>query len=520
MLKPLPIGIQTFSDIIEGGFLYVDKTRWIYEMVRYPKGVYFLSRPRRFGKSLLLSTLEAIFQGRRELFEGLWIDGSDYAWEEHPVIRIDFSRSNVRTAEELEQSINKHLQRIARRHGLGLEPERYYDQFVTLIEQLAARNRVVVLVDEYDKPIIDNIENVAEAQRIREVLKGFYTILKGMDEYLRFVLLTGVSKFSKVGVFSGLNSLKDITLDDRYAALLGITQEEVERDFQDHIRAFAESTGTPAPQLMSEIRRWYDGFCFSKSCTPVYNPFSLLLLFDARDFRNYWFETGTPTFLIKLLREREYDVQELEHLQVNELSFSSYEVEDLSVLPLLVQTGYLTIKGYDRERRLYTLGYPNREVEDAFVKHLVDEFSAVRKERADTFVWRMIDALRAGDFEQFFEVLHVFFAGIPYDIQIRQERYYQTIFYLIFKLMSLQVQAEARTSRGRIDALVELEEGVYIFEFKLEGAGDARDALAQIEERGYAEPYRLADRPVYLIGAVLGAKERGVIDWAVEELET
>jgi len=519
MLKPLPIGIQTFGDIIEGGFLYVDKTRWIYEMVRYPKGVYFLSRPRRFGKSLLLSTLEAIFQGRRELFVGLWIAESDYAWEEYPVIRVDFSNSRVRTSEELETTIQEYLQEIAGKHGVSLGKGGYQKQFRDLIRALAARNRVAVLIDEYDKPIIDNIENVAEAQRIRDVLKGFYTIIKGMDEYLRFVLLTGVSKFSKVGVFSGLNNLNDITLDDRYAALLGITQEEVERDFRDYIQAFAKSAGTPAPQLVAEVRRWYDGFCFSKSCTPVYNPFSLLLLFDTRDFRNYWFETGTPTFLIKLLREREYDVQELEHLQVNELSFSSYEVEDLSVLPLLVQTGYLTIKGYDPQRRLYTLSYPNREVEDAFVRYLVGEFSAVRKERADTYVWQMIDALQEADFEHFFEVLQVFFAGIPYDIQIRQERYYQTIFYLIFKLMGLQVQAETRTSRGRIDALVELDAGVYIFEFKLEGAGSVQDALAQIRERGYAGPYRGTEKPVYAIGAVFGLKERGVIDWAVEELE-
>ncbi len=517
MLRPLPIGIQTFSKIVQGGYLYVDKTPTIYRLIREGE-VYFLSRPRRFGKSLLLSTLEAIFQGRRALFDGLWIAESDYNWDEHPVLHVDFSLLRVENAAELQQKLTEHLTELAAEHGITLPGSDYQKHLRDLIRQLAARNRVVVLIDEYDKPLIDNITNVPEAQRIREVLKGFYTILKGLDRYLRFVFLTGVSKFSKVGVFSGLNNLKDITLDRRYATLLGITQEEVQRDFQDYIRAFAAQRGTSVAQLLAETRRWYDGFCFSKDCIPVYNPFSLLLLFDARDFRNYWFETGTPTFLIKLLRAREYDVQELEQLQVNELSFSSYEVEDLAVLPLLVQTGYLTIKSYDPTRRLYTLGYPNREVEDAFVKHLVGEFSAVRQERTDTYAWRMIDALAAGDFAQFFVVLGVFFAGIPYDIQIRQERYYQTIFYLIFKLLSLQVQAEVRTSTGRIDAVVELAEGVYLFEFKLARAGSAQDALAQIHERDYAAPYRADQRPVYLLGAVFGLEERGVIDWTVEKL--
>jgi hypothetical protein len=525
MLKPLPVGIQTFSDIIEGGFLYVDKTRWIYELVRYPKGVYFLSRPRRFGKSLLVSTLEAIFQGRRELFQGLWIDDSDYDWEEHPVIRIDFSRSRVSTAEELEQSISKYLQRIARRHGLTLEPERCYEQFVTLIEELASRNRVAVLIDEYDKPLIDNIENVQEARRIREVLKGFYTILKGMDEYLRFVLLTGVSKFSKVGIFSGLNNLEDITMSSRFAALPGITDEELRCFFQGYIRDFATHEGVSEDVLLERIRRWYDGFCFAAGGEEVYNPFSLLLLFKQRQFANHWFETGTPTFLIKLLRERGYDVRELENLRVDELAFSSYEVDNLKPISLLFQTGYLTIKGYDKASRLYRLSYPNYEVETAFLRHLLDAFSSAENGMIGGYLWRLKTALRAGDFEQFFDVLHVFFAGIPYDIQIRRERYYQSIFYLIFKLMSpgpgtsLQVQTEMRTRRGRIDVVVELTEGVFIFEFKLEEADDAKAALAQIKERGYAEPYRMMEKPVHLIGAVFGTEEGSVIDWTAERLE-
>ena len=515
MLKPLPVGIQTFGDIIGGGFLYVDKTRWIYELVRYPKGVYFLSRPRRFGKSLLLSTLEAIFRGQRELFAGLWIDGSDYAWEKHPVVRMDFSQFRVEDAEGLKQALKERLDELAVDHQVRLEQGDYQKRFRDLIRRLAARNKVVVLVDEYDKPIIDNIENEEEARRIREVLKGFYGVLKGLDEYLRFVLLTGVSKFSKVGVFSGLNNLKDITLDDRYAALLGITQEEVECCFVEHLQAFAESAERPTSELLVEIRRWYNGFGFSKGGVGVYNPFSLLLLFDTRDFRNHWFESGTPTFLIELLKRRGYDVRELEELQVDELAFSSYEVEDLRPVPLLLQTGYLTIKGYDPESRLFTLSYPNFEVENAFLRHLLSTFSGAENGVLGGTLWQLSTALREREWERFFELLQGFFAAIPYDIQLSQERYYQTVFYLIVKLLGLQVGVEVRTHRGRIDAVMELAEGVFVFEFKV--GGTAAAALAQIAERGYVDPYRLCGKPIYSIGVVFGGEERGIVDWQVVE---
>ncbi|MEA3342227.1 MAG: AAA family ATPase [Chloroflexota bacterium] len=512
MLKSLPVGIQTFRKIIEQEYLYVDKTEEIYRLITTGE-VYFLARPRRFGKSLLISTLAEIFEGRRGLFEGLWIYDSDYEWTEHPVIRIDFSLLRVTTDEELKRGIKSRLNRIAQQYGVSLKEDEYYEQFADLILQLAARSKVVILVDEYDKPIIDNVESAKEARSIRDVLKGFYTVIKGMDEHLRFVLLTGVSKFSKVGVFSGLNNLKDITMDDRFAALLGITQTEVETCLGDYIEALVKREGMSKRALLEKIKSWYDGFCFSKKCVPVYNPFSILLLFDMQDFRNYWFETGTPTFLIKLIREQNYDVREIENLHVNELAFGSYEIEDLAILPLLFQTGYLTIKGYDPQRRLYELYYPNSEVETAFLKYLVGEFSAVSKGVTDSYLWRMVDALDERDFDEFFEVLQVFFAEIPYDIQIKREKYYQTIFYLIFKLIGLQVGAEVRTNRGRIDAVVELEEEIFIFEFKLDSR--AEDALEQIRERGYSERYRMSGKDIYLIGVEFGMGERRVMNWQI-----
>ncbi len=514
MLKSLPIGTSTFRKIIEREQLYVDKTRAIYELIT-GGDVYFLSRPRRLGKSLLLSTLQEIFEGHRELFAGLWIYESAYQWEKYPVIRIDFSQLKVHTAAELESGLKRYLRRIARQHQIELEAGEYYEQFSDLIFLLAEKGKVIVLIDEYDKPLVDNLQDVEEARRIREVLRGFYTILKGMDEYLRFVLLTGVSKFSKVGVFSGLNNLKDITLDNRFATLLGVTQDESGLYLMEHVAAFAENEGLAEDELLEKMRVWYDGFSFSKKCKSVYNPFSLLLLLDMQDFRNYWFETGTPTFLIKLIREKEYDVRLMEELVVDELAFSSYEIGNLSVIPLLFQTGYLTIKSYEPATRLYKLYYPNYEVENAFSRYLLSSFVTVESGLTGGYLWRLAEALNARDFETFFEVLRIFLADIPYDIQIKRERYYQTIFYLLFKLIGLQIGAEVRTNRGRIDAVVETEGGVFIFEFKLDGSPEA--ALAQIRERGYAEQYGLRD-DVYLIGVEFGVAERNVVAWQVEQL--
>jgi hypothetical protein len=512
MRKSLPVGVQTFSTMIERNYLYIDKTRDIYNLITTGQ-VYFLSRPRRFGKTLLISTLAEIFAGHRELFEGLWIDGSDYAWEAHPVVRIDFSQVSVTIASELKDALTEYLDQIAAQHNIVLEGSTYYFRFSNLIQQLATQNTVVVLIDEYDKPLIDNVEDVAEARRIREVLKGFYTILKAMDEHLRFVLLTGVSKFSKVGVFSGLNNLKDITLDNRFATLLGVTEQEIDRDLGEYVQAFAQSEGMPVDKLRAEIRSWYDGFCFSKRCLPVYNPFSLLLLLDMQDFRNYWFETGTPTFLIKLIKEKGYNIQLMDNLLVDELAFSSYEVGDLGVIPLLFQTGYLTIKGYDPETRLYRLYYPNYEVENAFSKYLLSAFTPVKNGLVGSYLQQLAQAMRAQDWESFFETLQVFFADIPYDIQLSQEKYYQSIFYLIFKLIGLHIDAEVRTNRGRIDAVIEMDAGVFIFEFKLDGSAD--EALAQIKARGYAEKYATRD-DVTLIGVAFSTEARGVEAWQIE----
>lgn len=518
MAKPLPIGIQTFRKIIEGGYLYVDKTRWVYELIRYPHGVYFLSRPRRFGKSLLVSTLEEVFRGNKELFRGLWLYDQPYDWRVHPVIRLDFSLRQVESTEALKQSIERSLYTLADQYQVTLRPGPYDALFADLIRELSRQGQVVILVDEYDKPILDNIEDLANAEGNRDVLRSFYTVIKGMDAYIRFVLLTGVSKFSRVGVFSGLNNLEDITMSPAFSAALGFTDEEVRIFFAEHIEEFARKEGTSTGELLRQIQHWYDGFCFTPDCQQVYNPFSLLLLFKQQHFANFWFESGTPSFLIKLIKAKGTDIRQFDELLVDELAFSTYELDNLQVLPLLFQTGYLTIREYDKASRLYRLAYPNLEVERAFLSYLLSSYSRVENGLAGGYLSQLAHALWEHDFKRFFDILTVFFAAIPYDIQISQERYYQTIFYLIFKLMGFNIGAEVRTSRGRADAVVELAEGIFIFEFKLNG--NAAQALQQIKERGYAEPYRSSGKPVYLAGIGFDAKRRTIGDWQVERLDS
>ena len=509
-MKNLPVGIQTFRKLIDGNYLYVDKTEHIYKLLNQGS-VYFLSRPRRFGKSLLISTLNEIFEGGKELFSGLWIYKSDYAWEKHPIVRIDFSKKKAENRDDLKGFILHQLKNIAEKYGISLARDQYDEAFDELLTKLSQINKVVVLIDEYDKPIIDNIENTGLAVELREVLKGFYTIIKACDEHIRFVLLTGVSKFSKAGVFSGLNNLEDISMDTRYSSLLGITRKEMENSFKDHINRFSKTEGIGNVELIEKITYWYDGFCFSKSGAKVFNPFSTLLLFKKLDFSNYWFESATPSFLIKLLKEENFDIKRLKEMEVREESFGAYELENLAVLPLLFQTGYLTIKGYDNDFMTYRLGYPNFEVENSFQYSLLNAYSSIH---LDGYLIDLIRTLRKSDFETFFDTLRIFFSNIPYDLQINKEKYYQTIFYLIFSLIGLKVEAEIKTNKGRIDAVI-IDKNIYIFEFKFNGNKDK--ALNQIKKTKYFEKYQSSDKEIYLFGVEF--TDRNVGEWVVEKMD-
>lgn len=517
MAKAVQGSTFTFRNLIEGKFVYVDKTQYLYNLVQPGSGVYFLSRPRRFGKSLMLSTLEEIFLGNRALFKGLWIDESDYDWQTYPVVRIDFSLEQVSSATALQDFLGSIVEATAKRYGVKLTETNYQRKFRQLLELLSEEQKVVILIDEYDKPMIDNLDNLPEALRIRDTLRGFYAVIKGMDRYLRFVFITGISKFSKVGVFSAMNNLTDLTMNPRFATALGITEEEMADYFHEHIAEFAAHEGMTSEQLAAKIRHWYNGFCFVEDSPAVYNPFSTLQLFYHQRFATYWFESGTPYFLIKLIKERNYEIEPLEQLEVPEISFSTYELESLELTPLLFQTGYLTIKGFQRDRfgEIYTLSYPNYEVKNSFLTYLLRAYDSVDFTMSESHLRRLLFSLEKQDLPQFFNVLAVFFANVDYSLYIDHEKYYQTIFYLIFKLIGLRIDAEVHTNAGRIDCVIDLAERTFLFEFKLNKS--AAEALQQIKDHDYARKYRLAGKPITLIGANFDTQTRTVIEWLAEE---
>ena len=507
-MKPLPIGIQTFRDLIEGNYLYIDKTRSIYGLIKNSKGAYFLSRPRRFGKSLTLSTLEQIFLGNRDLFQGLWIYDSEYKWKKHPVIRFDFSKQKADSPERLIEFINNQLDYISAQYSVGLDRRQYYERFEELIMKLGKAEKVVILIDEYDKPIIDHLEDTELALKMREVMKGFFSVLKGNDEYTRFLFLTGVSKFSKAGVFSNLNHLSDITLDETYSSLVGITEDELKTGFSEYISDLAAKEKTTENETLNTIRQWYNGYRFSAEGASVYNPFSTLLLFERKRFEHHWFETGTPEFLLKLILNNNYDIMDIP-LKTEALNFSSYEVDDLSLTPLLVQTGYLTIKDYDAAEKIYTLDYPNFEVKKAFLSYFMQKFR--KKEAPGSLIIKLTEAFQQEDLERSIQTVREIFAGIEYDLHISHEKYYQTLFYLTFTLLGFRISTEVKTNLGRIDAVIE-SKSIYIFEFKFSGTKE--EALAQIRNKKYYEKYLNKGKDIYLVGAEF--KDRNIGDYAAE----
>lgn len=516
MPRPLPTTTANFRDIIEGNYVYIDKTKYIYNLAQLPKGAWFLSRPRRFGKSLFIATMEEFFRGNRELFHGLWVDKSDYEWTEHAVIRLEFNLYPSVTAAELQHNIKRYLAMNAQRNNVQLEDGPYYAQFGDLILALAANKPVVILIDEYDKPLIDNLHNLPEAKAIQATLKGFYGVIKAMDRYIRMSFITGITKFSRVGVFSDLNNLTDLTLHSDFATAFGLTEAEIRRDLADYITPFAQREGSSEAALLDKMRHWYNGFCFAPDAQNVYNPYSTLLLFYNQRFSNYWFESGSPSFLIRLIHSSNFDLEELADLELSELAFSTFELDRLSIIPLLFQTGYLTIKEYFPERQGYRLGFPNYEVENAFMVYLLDAFSNTRQGLSDAHLRRLTAAIQTNDLDQFFKVLQVFFANIDYDLQLDHEKYYQTIFYLIFKLIGLRIDAEIKTNDGRIDAVIELENRIYLFEFKLNQS--AQEALQQIEEREYYRKYQLHGKAITCIGANFDTSQRMVDDWLIREI--
>ena len=533
MKRRLPVGIQDFAKIREGGCIYVDKTVCIHRLISSSEGAFFLSRPRRFGKSLLCSTMEAIFGARRELFgeiagfPALAINSLEWEWEKHPVIRLDLNMGNYnKNIDYLGSTLSNILNNVARSYNMELRGKYASEQFTNLIMDMHERFRkkVVVIVDEYDKPLLDTMTDSSLHKIIRDELKGFYGTLKPSDKYLRFVFLTGVTKFSHISIFSDLNHLNDLTLDSRYADICGITQEELESNFYPEIESVLKETGKSREDYMEDLRRFYNGYRFSEKPLKVYNPFGLLKHFDQNGkFSSYWYETGTPTFLIKLIINQKLNILNLSNMQVEDNDFRKYDIENMRAEPLLYQSGYLTVKDYDNESNLYTLDFPNIEVRSCFAGSLVDQYlqsSSGNTETAGSMNIRLLQALLKGNVEDAINALRRFFAAIPYDIINASENYYETAVHLIFTMLGLNCRSEVRIAAGRIDTLVETKNYVYCFEFKLDKTATERsseEALAQIDTKEYLLPWEGTGKKLFKIGVTFDREKRTIGSWKAAE---
>ncbi|MDZ7898134.1 MAG: AAA family ATPase [Arcicella sp.] len=503
MSQKYPIGIQSFEKLREGNFLYIDKTPYLHELVN-SAGYYFLSRPRRFGKSLFVNTIEALFQGKKDLFKGLFIKDK-WNWEEtNPVIKISFSNIDHKEL-GLSKAIKIELRKLAVKNGFELESESNGLMLRELIETVANKyGKVVVLIDEYDKPIIDYLgEDTAKALENQSILKGFYSILKDADDYLRMVFITGISKFSKVSIFSDLNNLQDLSINDNFAGICGITQQELEVSFSSEIELFDKE----------KIKEWYNGYSWDL-VTKVYNPFSLLNFFSNDGvFRNYWFATGTPSFLVNLSKERQYI--DFEGITLYSEELDAYGIEKLELIPLMFQTGYLTLKKQSEED-YYELDYPNLEVRRSFLNVLVNAYIQDQSNSGAILVNKLKTSLEDGDLEKVQQIINTLFKSIPYTLwQKENEHFYHAIIHLIFKLLGIYIDSEVQTSDGRMDALVRLEKYVYCFEFKLDES--AEKALEQIEKKEYLTPYLHQNKKCIGIGVNFSKEEKKVKEFVWRE---
>ena len=515
--RKLPIGIQTFENIRKGGFLYVDKTAILWQIINTGKP-YFLSRPRRFGKSLLISTFEAYFQGRKDLFEGLAIEKLEKKWEQYPVLHLDLNAKKYETAADLVAMLNQYLEKWEAVYGDEKKDRSPEERFSYVIEQASLKTGkgVVVLVDEYDKPLLQALLDENLLDEYRRILKAFYGVLKSSDRYLRFIFLTGVTKFAQVSVFSDLNQLNDISMKIPYANICGITTKELVSTFTPELERLAEVQEMSFEDTVDKMTAMYDGYHFTYSEEGLFNPFSVLNVFDGLMFDNYWFQTGTPTYLVDLLKQSDYDLRLLiDGLEVGSSGFAEYRAETKNPLPMIYQSGYLTIKDYDKDVLLYTLGFPNDEVRYGFLNFLVPYYTDVTDDETGFHIAKFMRELSFGDVDAFMERLKVFFAGIPYELSNGTERHYQAVFYIVFTLMGQFVETEVRSARGRADAVVKTGDYIYVFEFKLNGS--AEEALKQIDEKGYLIPYALEGRKLLKVGVNFSKEMRNVDKYIVIE---
>ncbi len=528
-----PIGIQSFEQIIEGGFVYLDKTRLVYDMVHDGK-IYFLCRPRRFGKSLLVSTLKCYFEGKKELFKGLAIGELETEWKQYPVFHIDFNGVNFTEAGMLDKTLEAFVARQETIWGRDALSEGLGSRFASVLKAAHEKTglRAVVLIDEYDKPLLDVLDQEfyvtvdGQQRRLedwnREVLKGFYSVFKAADADLQFVLLTGVTKFSQVSVFSGFNQPDDISMDERYEALCGITEEELYATFDEPIKAMAARYKVTEDEMKYRLKRKFDGYHFSPNMLDIYNPFSILNSMSKRILSDYWFATGTPTYLVRLLSHCKENLNELTGKYYPKEAFVDYRADVEAPLPMIYQSGYLTIKDWNMDMDSYLLDFPNDEVQRGFLTMVAASYLQI-KESPTPWVMQVVTVMQTDDCDKLEKLMTSFFASIPYsqrrkDDERERERYFQYTFYLVLRMIScFTVYIEKEQSEGRVDCIVETPKYVYILEFKRDGS--ALGALEQIKKMGYAREYAADPRPVYQIGCNFSSKTGTIDGWKCEAME-
>jgi hypothetical protein len=511
-LKNLPIGVQDFEKLRKGDYLYVDKTALMYQLVS-TGSYYFLSRPRRFGKSMLLSTLHAYFSGKKELFEGLAIEKLEKDWTTYPVLHLDLNVSEYRTEDDLRGKLSATLNDWEQLYGKVDYEKSLGTRFEGVIRRAYEKTglRVVILVDEYDKPVLQTIENEELQATYRSILKGFYGALKSMDRCIKFAFLTGVTKFGKVSVFSDLNNLEDISLDRPYATICGITDEEIDTVFAPYVQRLAAASNRSSDDVRNELRVQYDGYHFVYNSVAVYNPFSLLNTFKKNEFKNYWFETGTPSYLVYLLKKHNYNLEQMSKVECDADVLNSVDSQSTNPIPVIYQSGYLTIKDYDPEFGLYQLGFPNKEVEDGFLKFLLPSYASIDNTQTAFVITNFVKDIRAGKVDEFFKRLSSLFADTPYDLVKDLENHYQNVLFIVTKLMGFYVKAEYHTSEGRIDLVLQTPDYIYVMEFKLNGT--AEEALAQINDKNYALPFAADGRRLIKIGVNFSSQTRNIERW-------
>ena len=456
--KIYPIGIQNFEKIRNDGYLYIDKTALMYQMVK-TGSYYFLSRPRRFGKSLLISTLEAYFQGKKELFTGLAVERLEKDWIKYPILHLDLNIEKYDTPESLDNILEKSLTAWEKLYGAEPSERSFSLRFAGIIERACkqAGQRVVILVDEYDKPMLQAISNEKLQKQFRDTLKPFYGALKTMDGYIKFAFLTGVTKFGKVSVFSDLNNLDDISMRKDYVEICGVSDQELHENLDIELHEFAETQGLSYDKLCTKLKEYYDGYHFTHNSIGIYNPFSLLNAFKYKEFGSYWFETGTPTYLVKLLKKHHYDLERMAHEETDAQVLNSIDSESTNPIPVIYQSGYLTIKGYDERFGIYRLGFPNREVEEGFIRFLLPFYANVNKVESPFEVQKFVREVETGDYDSFFHRLQSFFADTTYEVIREQELHYENVLFIVFKLVGFYTKVEYHTNNGRVDLILQTD---------------------------------------------------------------